>query len=200
MKKSILIAVLGLSLGFVSVSVSQASLYVNDGAWIDVVSWDNFLTKTDDLGGTGSDPVDELKWLNNWLNTSGYIAEDFLMSDYTKFDPVVDLEVYSTSGDLSSKIDNSVAFALVDQPKYFFVKTGTTDESKGSNWFLFNNNINLDYAVFQLSGDGYYIKNVGKLSHAGQVGGGDTAVPEPATMLLFGTGLASLAAYRRKKN
>ena len=41
------------------------------------------------------------------------------------------------------------------------------------------------------------IKNIGKLSHIGEVGG--ALVPEPATMLLFGTGVAGLAGIARRK-
>jgi len=181
--------------------VAQADLFVSDGGggYINVGEHDSFIaqgTKAD-VGNSGDGS--ELNWINTTLGTN------YTSGDFTKFDPPAWLAVYSETAGPTLADPESYAFALTDQPDYFLVKTGKNGNTgPDDRWFLFENNINLDYAVFELETDGYTIKNFGALSHSAQVGGGNTPgtnpVPEPATMILFGAGLIGLAGVARRRN
>jgi hypothetical protein len=178
--------------------VAQADLYVDDGGFVNVGSYDTFEgqgTQEDvDNSGDGS----ELSWINDTLGTN------YAIGDFTKFDPPTWLPVYSETTGPTLAVPESYAFALTDQPDYFLVKTGNNQTDPDYRWFLFANNINLDYAVFALETGDYFIKELAALSHGAQVGDGDTPggnpVPEPATMILFGAGLAGLAGVVRRRN
>jgi hypothetical protein len=91
-------------------------------------------------------------------------------------------------------------------PEYFFIKVGQEGNSIKSDdpgifydHFLYKNIGNLNWGVVELnlSAGMVDISGVGKISHTAEFGG--SPVPEPATVLLFGSGLMGLAGILRKR-
>jgi len=82
---------------------------------------------------------------------------------------------------------------------WFFIKIGTGSLPDGTHdHWLYNNLTELGYAAVDLSIiSSAQIMNVTKISHTGQ--GPGAPVPEPATMLLLGSGLIGLGVFGRKK-
>lgn len=133
---------------------------------------------------------DEQAWLNEYFNTDvSYVA-------------------YDSAEDNREEIAAGVfALELKDSPDYFFIKLGVGHNDPPFDHLLFQNNISLSYALLALDGEGYSIKNIGKVSHIGEIGDGGGGgggspvgdpVPEPGTLMLLGSGLLGLAFYGRR--
>ncbi len=89
------------------------------------------------------------------------------------------------------------AQSLETDADFYIIKTGNLHT--GFRDFLFENLFDLGYAVIDLKEFG--APNIGKVSHITEFTKGDvpSPVPEPATMVLFGTGLLGLAGISRKQ-
>lgn len=195
------------SLTILGLAGTASALTINSGATevggVDTLLFSNFLANSGDQT--------EVDWVNGLLNTT------FTTSDLTKYTQQNWLEVDSSSGD-------TWAIDLQTNGGYFFIKTGNfalDGLSPGQQppadlpeHFLYQNLPSSDWGVVSfslittelnayLTDNGYQgvtIKSfdVTKFSHLGELDGSTNEVPEPATMLIFGTGLAALAGVRRK--
>ncbi len=157
-------------------------------ALTDVGSIDTLLYETD-LDNSGY--ATELDWLNSVLGGDYTIADKYDTNDGDGW--------YGIEG-----MEGVFAHALTSEPGYFLIKTGVNMGNEYDNThFLFENLTSLAWGVIDLGDMGFdekNINNIEKISHITEFNGngGGNEVPEPATMLLFGTGLAGLAAARRK--
>jgi hypothetical protein len=148
--------------------------------------------------GTNVGSLDELQYETTLLGSPA--EEEAWIESQLGFDVTFSFKNDGlTSGDFETTDTAGVyAFALNDEPDYFFVKTGNiTDDGNVS--FLFFNNPELDWAVINLADMGFTsITNISGVSHISEYDGGTTQVPEPGTLLLLGSGLVGLGFMARK--
>jgi hypothetical protein len=207
--KKILFASLAAGMFLLGPGGMAKALTIQSGA-TDVGGLDTILYY-DHLANSGDQS--EVDWVNGLLGTS-YTKDN----DYVK----VDKPGTGWSSITFYQVDNSTntfAYDLSRDGGYFLLKLGNiTIDPKNNNitvpdYFLYRNDPSSKWAVFSLDGirtsltnyfasnniTGYSVDNftIDKISHIGEFG---SPVPEPATMLLFGTGIVGLVgAYRRKK-
>jgi PEP-CTERM motif len=101
---------------------------------------------------------------------------------------------------------NLYAFDFQDfgasNPAFFLIKTGNLQVTNYDH-FLYENVAQLRYGVIDLNDFGNDLTIlVGKISHVGTAGGTNppnTPAPEPATLLLLGSGLALTARHLRRR-
>jgi PEP-CTERM motif len=150
---------------------------INSGA-TDVGGLDDLLQFTNDLPGNGSDPEDELAWLNSFLSPDTTFAVKTETVSYYKVDGV----------------NAYYALALTADPGWYILKNAKF-------WAAFENVASLGWAVFDINElpEGMNLGNDElTISHVSEMGR-TTSVPEPTTLALFGLGLAGLGVMRRRR-
>lgn len=153
-------------------------------------------------GGYPIPPYIGFTGASNWIGPNNASDLTSPVGDYvyqTTFDLTgFDLTTVSLAGNWMTD-NNGLSLSINGNPLAF--TTGVTSFSSGFSFFTVNSGFNpglnyLNFSVRNLSSVVNPTANPTALRV--EISGTGTAVPEPATLLLLGSGLVSLAAWRRK--